>query len=55
MNASTRPEAEHLKTPGNGTSYANGDHNVRRRQHTPVTITDPAPSGTDGSEEHATK
>ena len=55
MNASTHPEPEHLKTPTNGTSYANGDHNVRRRQQTPVTITDPAPSGTDGSEEHATK
>jgi flotillin len=55
MNASTHPEDEHLKTPANGTSYANGDHNVRRRQQTPVTITDPAPSGTDVSEEHATK
>jgi flotillin len=55
MNASTHVEAEHLKTPGNGTSYANGDHNVRRRQQTPVTITDPAPTGTDASEEHATK
>jgi len=55
MNASTRDESEHPKTPANGTSYANGDHNARRRQQTPVTITDPAPSGTDASEEHATK
>ncbi len=31
MNASTQPETEQLKTSTNGTSYANGDHNVRRR------------------------
>ncbi len=55
MNATDHTEPEHLKTPTNGTSYANGDHNVRRRQQTPVRITDPAPSGTDASEEHATK
>jgi hypothetical protein len=55
MNATDHTETEHLKAPANGTSYANGDHNVRRRQQTPVRITDPAPSGTDASEEHATK
>ncbi len=39
----------------NGAEYGNGARNGRRARQTPVTITDPAPAGTDASEEHATK
>jgi hypothetical protein len=49
------PEGQHLNGGRNGTAYPNGDHNGRRRHQTPVTITDPAPAGTDDSEEHPAK
>jgi uncharacterized membrane protein YqiK len=53
--AATAPEPQHLNGGRRGTAYPNGDHSGRRRQQTPVTISDPAPAGTDASEEHPTK
>jgi flotillin len=55
MNASSTVEQEHLKAPVDGISYANGDHNGRRKRQTPVTITAPAPAGSDATEEHVSK
>jgi uncharacterized membrane protein YqiK len=53
--ASSPPETQHLNGARNGNAYANGDRNERRKRQTPVTITDPAPAGTDVSEEHVTQ
>jgi uncharacterized membrane protein YqiK len=53
--AAATPVPQHLNGARNGTAYPNGDHNGRRRHQTPVTITDPAPAGTDDSEEHPAK
>jgi uncharacterized membrane protein YqiK len=53
--AAATPEPQHQNGPRRGTAYQNGDHNGRRRQQNPVTITDPAAAGTDASEEHPTK
>jgi len=53
--ASSQPETQHLNGARNGSSYENGDRNGRRKRQTPVTITDPASAGTDGSEEHGTQ
>jgi hypothetical protein len=53
--ASSPPESQHLNGVRNGAAYANGDRNGRRKRQTPVTITDPAPAGTDVSEEHVTQ
>jgi len=53
--ASPPPEVQHLNGARNGTAYENGDRNGRRKRQTPVTITDPAPAGTGGSEERVTQ
>jgi uncharacterized membrane protein YqiK len=54
--ASSPPDAsQHLSGARNGAAYENGDRNGRRKRQTPVTITDPAPAGTDVSEEHVTQ
>ena len=56
--AAPRDHAGGIARPIRSTSTAsqrtvsNGDRNGRRKRQTPVTITDPASAGTDGSEEH---
>jgi flotillin len=53
--ASAAPDTQHLNGAASRTGYENGDRNGRRKRQTPVTITDPASAGTDGSEEHVTQ
>src|SRR5580704_3622355 len=53
--AAAPPEAQHLNGVANRVGHENGDRNGRRKRQTPVTITDPASTGTDGSEEHVTQ
>src|SRR5579864_7284546 len=51
----SQPDAQHLNGVANRIGHENGDRNGRRKRQTPVTITDPGSTGTDGSEEHVTQ
>jgi hypothetical protein len=53
--AGSPPEPTHLNGVANGTAYANGDRNGRRKRQTPVTITAPGTAGMDATEEHVSQ